>query len=105
MEFLTVQFDIQEPVIFLGLIGNGTVHEIIAGGIINTEKLLCGKEVCSCECHNLCICQHNFRNPILKLLILIMPYDDAALVEFRQRRGKAPIQILKYDIHVDAYHF
>ena len=34
-----------------------------------------------------------------------LPYDDAALVEFRQRRGKAPIQILKYDIHVHAYPF
>ena len=90
-ELLAVQLYIQQPVVLVGLIGEGTVHQIIAGGIVHSQQLLHIEVVGAGERNDLGPSQRDLIQFVHELLILIDPDDDPPLIELRQRCRKPTI--------------
>ena len=106
-ELLTVQLHVQQPVILVGLIGEGTVHQIVAGGIVHGQQLLHIEVVGAGERDDLGPAQRDLIQFVHELLILVDPDDDPALIELRQRCRKPTVQVLYYlfGIHIHASSF
>ena len=90
-EFLTVQLHVQQPVILVGLVGEGTVHQIVAGGIVHGQQLLHIEVVGAGERDDLGPAQRDLVQLVHELLILVDPDDNPALIELRQRCRKPTI--------------
>ena len=55
------------------------------------EQLFHHESIASCQSNDFCIIQLNLIQLILKLPILVMPEDNAAVIIFRQRQRKPSI--------------
>ena len=95
-ELLAVELHVQKPVRLQRLIGQRTIEQIIAVGIIHSQRLLHLEAVGTGQGKQLRPIHLNGIQLIFKLTILVIPYDNSALIELRQRLRKPAVQIL-YD--------
>ena len=103
-ERFAVQLDVQQPVVIWIFVTNGAINKVVAIQIIVAEQLFDGKGIAAGHPDHACVAQLNFIQPVLKLALLVVPEDDAALVIVRQRCCKAIIQIQChfFTVHYDA---
>ena len=90
-ELLAVQFYIHEPVIIRSVKRQRIINQIIGSQVVMGEQLFHHESIASCQSNDFCIIQLNLIQLILKLPILVMPEDNAAVIIFRQRQRKPSI--------------
>ena len=102
-EFLAVKLDIQQPVVLLRFIGYRAVNQIIALGVVLVQQFFDSEMVASGQRNNLHAVNLNLVQFINKFPVLVLPYDNAPLVEFRQRLRKSSGEVLLYffGVHFD----
>ena len=91
-EFFTVKLDVQQPVILQRFKGQRHIEKVVAVRVINAQQFLCLKEIRTIQHQHLGIFQLDFLQLVLKLLVIVVPDDNAAFVELRQRLRKAAIK-------------
>ena len=103
-EFLAVKRHIQQPVVFLRIIGQRAIDQVVAGWVVRREQLLGIDVIAASQRQHFRIVEGEPLHMLVELPILVIPDDDPALIEFGQGSRKLAVQVL-HDfvcVHEDA---
>ena len=93
-EFLAVKRHIQQPVVFLRIIGQRAIDQVVAGWVVRRQQLLGIEVIAASQLQHFGIVEGEPVDLLLELPILVIPDDNPAFVEFRQGSRKLAVQVL-----------